>query len=49
MKHMYLQPKMEVADIAPQQIICASGETGSGWAEMGGYGENTGGGFIQEP
>ena len=37
---------MEVADIAPLQIICASGES-NGWAEMSGYGDNTGGGFIQ--
>ena len=43
MGHVYTQPRMEVADIALQQIICASG----GWAEMGGYGSNTGGGFIQ--
>ena len=43
MKHNYTQPKIEVADIAPQQLICASG----GWAEMGGYGNDTGGGFIQ--
>ena len=34
---------MEVAEMTPQQIICTSG----GWAEMSGYGNNTGGGFIQ--
>ena len=47
MKKMYIQPKMDAVVVAPQQIICASGET-SGWAEMGNYGTNTGGGFIQE-
>ena len=35
---------MDVVEVTPQQIICASG---SGWAEMGGYGTNTGGGFTQ--
>ena len=46
MKQMYIQPRMEVADMAPQQIICDSGE-GYGWAEMGSYEENSGGGFTQ--
>ena len=49
MKHMYKQPKIKVAAIAPQQIVCTSGDTGSGWVEMGGYNANTGTGFQQEP
>ncbi len=33
---------MDVMEVTPQQIICASG----GWAEMGGY-NDTGDGFTQ--
>ena len=44
MRKNYKQPKMDVVVVTQQQIICASG---SGWAEMSGYGGNTGGGFIQ--
>ena len=43
MKQKYIHPGMDVVNINPQQIICASG----GWAEMGGYGTDTGGGFSQ--
>lgn len=43
MRKNYKQPQMDVVEITSQQIICASG----GWAEMGGYGSNTGGGFTQ--
>jgi hypothetical protein len=46
MKSIYLQPHVDTVDVAPLQILCASG---SGWAEMGGYGGNTGGGFSQDP
>ena len=45
MRYVYKRPRMEVADIALQQIICSSG----GWAEMGSYGSNTGSGFSQTP
>ena len=44
MRKNYKQPKMGVVEVSLQQIICASGE---GWAEMGGYGNDTGGGFTQ--
>ncbi len=44
MRKNYKQPKMDMVEVTPQQIICASGE---GWAEMGGYGNDTGGGFTQ--
>jgi len=43
MRKNYKHPQMDVVEVTPQQIICASG----GWAEMGGYGNNTGGGFTQ--
>lgn len=46
MRKNYKQPQMDVVEVTPQQIICASGGS-SGWAEMGGYGSNTGGGFTQ--
>ena len=45
MRKNYKQPKMGVVEVSLQQIICASG----GWAEMGGYGNNTGDGFSQDP
>lgn len=47
MKQTYKHPRIEVAEMRPQQMICASAGS-DGWAEMGGYGGNTGGGFIQE-
>lgn len=44
MKRIYTQPHSEETNVALQQILCGSG----GWAEIGDYGSNTGGGFIQE-
>jgi hypothetical protein len=34
MRQVYTDPRMEVVEMAPQQIICTSPD---GWAEMGGY------------
>jgi hypothetical protein len=44
-KSTYTHPTAVTTAIFPQQILC---ESSSGWVEMGGYGSNTGGGFIQE-
>ncbi len=44
MKKIYTQPRIEIVATTPQQIICASGGI---QAEISGYNQNTGDGFIQ--
>lgn len=44
MKKIYTQPRIETVATTPQQIICASGGI---QAQISGYNQNTGGGFIQ--
>ena len=49
MKRHYMRPIVDRTEMAPGQMLCSSGG-GSGFkAEIGEYGTNTGGGFIQEP
>lgn len=43
-KRTYIRPTAEITDVGAIQVLCASGE---GWAEMGDYGTDTGGGFSQ--
>ena len=44
MKKIYVQPRIETMATTPQQILCASGGIK---AQIFGYKQNTGGGFIQ--
>ena len=44
MKKIYTQPRVETVATTPQQILCASGGI---QAQISGYNQNTGGGFIQ--
>ena len=44
MKKIYTQPRIETVATTPQQILCASGGI---QAQISGYNQNTGGGFIQ--
>jgi hypothetical protein len=44
MKKIYTQPRIETAATTPQQMLCASGGI---QAQISGYNQNTGGGFIQ--
>lgn len=44
MKKIYTQPRIEIVATTPQQILCASGGI---QAQISGYNQNTGGGFIQ--
>ena len=44
MKKTYTQPRVETVATTPQQILCASGGIK---AQISGYNQNTGGGFIQ--
>lgn len=44
MKKIYTQPRVETVASTPQQILCASGGIK---AQISGYKQNTGGGFIQ--
>ena len=49
MKRVYTHPSVGRTEMQPGQMLCSSGG-GSGFkAEIGEYGTNTGGGFIQEP
>ena len=43
MKKIYTQPRIETVATTPQQMLCASGIK----AQISGYKQNTGGGFIQ--
>ncbi len=43
MKKFYIQPRVEIVATTPQQMLCASGIQ----AQISGYQQNTGGGFIQ--
>lgn len=44
MKKIYTQPRIETVVTTPQQMLCASGGI---QAQISGYNQNTGGGFIQ--
>ena len=44
MKKIYTQPRIETVATTPQQMLCASGGIK---AQISGYNQNTGGGFIQ--
>ena len=44
MKKIYTQPRTETVATTPQQMLCASGGI---QAQISGYNQNTGGGFIQ--
>ena len=44
MKKIYTQPRTETVPSTPQQMLCASGGIK---AQISGYNQNTGGGFIQ--
>ena len=44
MKKIYTQPRIETVATTPQQMLCASGGI---QAQISGYNQNTGGGFIQ--
>lgn len=44
MKKIYIQPRVEIVATTPQQILCASGGI---QAQISGYNQNTGDGFIQ--
>ena len=44
MKKIYTQPRVETVSTNPQQMLCASGGI---QAQISGYNQNTGGGFIQ--
>ena len=44
MKKIYTQPRIETVVTTPQQMLCASGGIK---AQISGYNQNTGGGFIQ--
>ena len=44
MNKIYTQPRIETAVTTPQQILCASGGIK---AQISGYKQNTGGGFVQ--
>ena len=43
MKKIYTQPRVEIVATTPQHILCASGIQ----AQISGYNQNTGGGFMQ--
>ena len=44
MKKIYVQPRIETMATTPQQMLCTSGGIK---AQISGYKQNTGGGFIQ--
>ena len=44
MKKIYIQPRIETVATTPQQMLCASGGI---QAQISGYNQNTGGGFVQ--
>ena len=46
MNKSYTLPTCTIEEIHALQMLC---ESSKGWAEMGSYGENTGGGFHQAP